>query len=152
MNFKLAFIGFGVVAQGLIEILIEKKELFKKKYDFSCSVVAISDVNKGSIYDEKGLDIKKIMKLVKEGKNLNKYPSGIKNLDSLSTIKNTNADTIVEVTYTNVKTGEPALTHIKTAFECNKNVISTNKGPVIKESLNLTVLTVTVRKVMGMVQ
>ena len=79
MNFKLAFIGFGVVAQGLIEILIEKQKLLEKKYNFSCSVVAISDINKGTVYDEKGLDIKKIMKLVKDGKNLNEYPSGIKN-------------------------------------------------------------------------
>lgn len=30
MHFKLAFIGFGVVGQGLIEILIEKKIYLKK--------------------------------------------------------------------------------------------------------------------------
>lgn len=137
MHFKLAFIGFGVVAQGLVEILLEKRKLLKEKYNFTYSVVAISDINKGSIYDENGLDLQKILKFVLNGKKFNEYPSGIKNLDSISTIKNTNADTIIEVTYTNVKTGEPALTHIKTSFECNKNVISTNKGPVIKESLNL---------------
>jgi homoserine dehydrogenase len=137
MPFKFAFIGFGVVAQGLIEILIEKKTFLKEKYDFDYQVVAISDINKGSVYDENGLNLKKILKLIDQGKKLDEYPSGIKNLDSISTIKNTNADTIIEVTYTNVKTGEPALTHIKTAFDCGKNVISTNKGPVIKESLNL---------------
>ena len=32
MQFKLAFIGFGVVAQGLIEILIEKQKLLEEKY------------------------------------------------------------------------------------------------------------------------
>jgi homoserine dehydrogenase len=31
-----------------------------------------------------------------------------------------------------VKTGEPALTHIKAALELGKHVVSTNKGPVIK--------------------
>ena len=137
MLFKLAFIGCGIVAQGLFEILIEKKNFLKEKYDFDCKVVAISDINKGSVYDENGLDLENILKLINQGKKLDEYPSGIKNLDSISTIKKTNADTIIEVTYTDVKTGEPALTHIKTAFECGKNVISTNKGPVIKESLNL---------------
>lgn len=81
--------------------------------------------------------MEKILNLIKQGKKLNEYPSGVKDMDSISTIKDSNADTIIEVTYTDVKTGEPALTHIKTAFECNKNVVSTNKGPVIKESLNL---------------
>jgi homoserine dehydrogenase len=137
MSFKLAFIGCGIVAQGLLEILIEKKNLLKEKYGFDYKVVAISDINKGSVYDENGLDLENILKLIGEDKKLDEYPSGIKNLDSISTIKKTNADTIIEVTYTDVKTGEPALTHIKTAFECGKNVISTNKGPVIKESLNL---------------
>jgi len=137
LHFKLAFIGFGTVAQGLTEILLEKKELLTKKYDFSWTVVAISDIMKGSIYDESGLDMNKIFKLLKSGKKLDEYPNGKKGMDSISTIKETNADTIIEVTFTDVKTGEPALTHIKTALKSGKNVISTNKGPVVKEVINL---------------
>jgi homoserine dehydrogenase len=133
MNFKLAFIGFGTVGQGLTEILLEKKDMLAKKYNFHWSIVAISDIMKGSIYDEKGLDMKTILELVKKGKKLDEYPEGIKGLNSIDTIKKTNADTIIEVTYTDVKTGEPALTHIKTALNAGKNVVSTNKGPVVKE-------------------
>ena len=70
MNFKLAFIGFGVVGQGLVEILLEKKELLEEKYDFQYTVVAISDIMKGSVYDENGIDMKKIQDLVKDGKKL----------------------------------------------------------------------------------
>ena len=140
MNFKLAFIGFGTVGQGLTEILLEKKENLAKKYNFHWSVVAISDIIKGSIYDEKGLDIKTVLELVKKGKKLDEYPKGIKGLNSIDTIKKTNADTIIEVTYTDVKTGEPAITHIKTALNAGKSVVSTNKGPVIKEANNLLAL------------
>ena len=43
MLFKLAFIGFGTVGQGLAEILIEKKDLLSKKFDFHWNVVAITD-------------------------------------------------------------------------------------------------------------
>jgi len=137
MHFKLAFIGFGTVGQGLTEILLEKKEMLSKKFDFDWTIVAISDIIKGSVYDENGLDAKKILNLVKSGKKLDDYPSGIKGMDSIETIKKTNANTIVEVTFTDVKTGEPALTHIKTALNAKKNVVSTNKGPVVKEALDL---------------
>ena len=41
MEFKLAFIGFGTVGQGLAEILIEKKQMLAEKYDFHYCVVAI---------------------------------------------------------------------------------------------------------------
>lgn len=137
MEFKLGFIGFGTVGQGLTEILLEKKDMLAEKFDFHYSVVAVSDIMKGSVYDQNGLDMKKILDLVKNGEKLDKYPNGVKGMDALETIKNTNANTIVEVTYTNVKTGEPALTHIKTALQRGKHVVSTNKGPVVKQSLDL---------------
>jgi len=137
MHFKLAFIGYGTVGQGLTEILLEKKEMLSKKYNFEWTVVAISDLMKGSVYNENGLDMAKILNLVKDGKKLDEYPTGINGLDSIKTIKETNADTIVEVTFTDVKTGEPALTHIKAAFDAGKNVVSTNKGPVVKQSVDL---------------
>jgi homoserine dehydrogenase len=137
MEFKIAFVGFGVVGQGLTELLLEKKELLKRKYDFNYKIVAITDLHKGAIYDENGLDMKKIMDLVKNNKKLDEYPNGKKGMDSIATIQQTNANTIVEVTYTDVKTGEPALTHIKTALKEGKHVVSTNKGPVVKESNEL---------------
>jgi homoserine dehydrogenase len=137
MHFKLAFIGFGTVGQGLSEILLEKKEMLEKKYDFTWTVVAISDIMKGSVYDKNGLDMKKILDLVKKGKKLDEYPTGLKDWDSLKTINDSNADTIVEVTFTDVKTGKPAITHIKAALNAGKNVVSTNKGPVVKQAVSL---------------
>ena len=137
MQFKLAFIGFGVVGQGLTEILLEKKDMLAEKYNFHWTVVAVSDIMKGSVYDKNGLDMKKILGLVKNGKKLDEYPTGRKGMDALTTIKEANADTIIEVTFTDVKTGEPALTHIKAALNAGKNVVSTNKGPVVKQSVEL---------------
>jgi homoserine dehydrogenase len=137
MDFKLAFIGFGTVGQGLSEILLEKKEMLAQKYNFNFKVVAISDIIKGSIYNKNGLDLRKILEIIGKGKQLDEYPDGEKGLDSIATINDTNANTIVEITYTDVKTGEPALTHIKTALQTGKNVISSNKGPVVKQSSEL---------------
>ena len=58
------------------------------------------------------------------------YPEGIKGWDSLKTITETNANLIVEVSWKDINTGEPAITHIKTAIVCHKHVIMTNKGPI----------------------
>lgn len=137
MQFKIAFIGFGTVGQGLTEILLEKKDMLGEKYDFHFKIVAISDIMKGAVYDEDGLDMEKILELVKKGKKLDEYPTGVKEMDSMATIQETNADTIIEVTFTDVKTGEPALTHIKAALNAGKNVVSTNKGPVVKQVMEL---------------
>ncbi|RNF39063.1 homoserine dehydrogenase [Planococcus salinus] len=133
MVHKLAFIGFGVVGQGLAEILRDKKEALKKGEEFEAEVVAISDLMKGSIYHPNGLDIDTALNVLKETGNLENYPHTpglVTGWDSLTTIRKTNADTIIEVSFTDVKTGQPAIDHCKTAFETGKNVVMTNKGPV----------------------
>ncbi|GLB61475.1 homoserine dehydrogenase [Cytobacillus sp. NCCP-133] len=133
MAHKLAFIGFGVVGQGLAEILRDKKEALKQNEGFEAEIVAISDLMKGSIYHPGGLDIGTVLHVLQETGNLENYPETpglIKGWDSLRTIKDTNADTVIEVSYTDVKTGQPAIDHCKAAFEKGKNVVMTNKGPV----------------------
>ena len=137
MKWKIAFIGFGTVGQGFAEILLEKKEILKERYNIDYSIVAISDMIKGSVYDKNGLNMEKILDIIKSGGKLDAYPSGVKGMDALETIRKTDSNLIVEVTYTNVKTGEPALTHVRTALEEGKNVISTNKGPPVKAIKNL---------------
>jgi homoserine dehydrogenase len=130
MHYKVAFIGFGTVGQGLAELLQEKASLLKQKYNLECSVVAISDIQKGSVFQEEGLDLNKILPLAKEGKSLESYSAGQKGWDSLKTIAESNADIIVEATYSNFDTGEPALSHFRKALELGKSVITTNKGPI----------------------
>ncbi|WP_216829060.1 homoserine dehydrogenase [Alkalihalobacterium elongatum] len=130
---KLALLGFGTVGQGLAEILLAKQDLLKAETGWEGKIVAISDVMKGSIYDPDGLDIEKALQIVKKTGTLDDYPDNerlIRDLDSFETIEQTNADTIVEVTFTDVKTGQPAIEHCKTAFASGKHVVMSNKGPV----------------------
>ena len=130
MKTKIALIGFGTVGQGLCEILLSKEDYLKSEYGFEASIVAISDVMKGAIYSKDGLDIQQCLDLVKSGKNLEEYNKNCeKGLDSMRTISETNADIICELAYTDVNTGEPAITHCKTAFDNKKHVVTSNKGP-----------------------
>ncbi|MHA2363652.1 MAG: homoserine dehydrogenase [Candidatus Hodarchaeales archaeon] len=141
MHFKLAFIGFGVVGQGLAEILVETKTELKTKYNFEFSVVAISDKLKGSVYHPDGINLEELLDLVKKtGKIVDYQKAQSTGWDSLQTIKESNANIIIEVSWTDIQTGEPALTHVKTALTSGKHVVMTNKGPValaVKELLDL---------------
>ncbi|WP_018922330.1 homoserine dehydrogenase [Salsuginibacillus kocurii] len=133
MAHKLAFIGFGGVGQGLVDILLDRSDWLRDKFGTEFQVVSITDLYKGSIHHNDGLDIQQARKLVKETGSLNDYPESeglVKGWDSLTTIQNTNADTIIEITYTDVFTGQPAIKHCEEAFKNKKNVVVTNKGPV----------------------
>ncbi|WP_455140816.1 homoserine dehydrogenase [Candidatus Hodarchaeum mangrovi] len=127
---RICFIGWGVVGQGLTEILLEQKSELKNRYGFQFKVVAIADKVKGSVYDENGLDLAKLLKIVKETGKINDYPEGIKGWDSIKTITESNANLVVEASWTDINTGEPAISHVKAAIKCYKHVVMTNKGPI----------------------
>ncbi|MCP3030927.1 homoserine dehydrogenase [Halobacillus sp. A1] len=133
MTTNIAFIGFGGVGQALAEILLEREQSLQKQYGLDTKIVAVADMKKGSVYHPDGLDVKELIACVREKGSLEAYDGGAsitKGLSSIDTIIQSNADVIVEVTFTDVKTGEPAITHCRTAFEHGKSVVTTNKGPV----------------------
>lgn len=133
MAHKLALIGFGTVGQGLAEILRDKEPFLRESLGFEAQIVAVSDLLKGSLYQPAGLDIAKLLEVVQATGRLADYPDapGLeRGWDSFKTIRETNADTIVEVSYTDIKTGQPAIDHCRAAFASGKNVVMSNKGPV----------------------
>jgi len=143
MAHKLAFIGFGTVGQGLAEILRDKGDTLRRGIGFDAQVVAVSDLMKGSLYHSAGLDVAKLLEVVQETGNLDDYPDSPelqRGRDSFQTICESNADTIVEVSFTDIETGQPAIDHCRAAFECGKNVVMSNKGPVALAYKELSVL------------
>ena len=130
MKHKLALLGFGTVGQGLCEILLSKRERLKTEYGFEWEVVAVSDMLKGSVYSPKGLDVAMLLSLAEAGKSMEDYDGAAeKGWDALKTARDSNADIVCEMTYTDVKTGQPATDHCRAAFETGKHVVTSNKGP-----------------------
>ena len=132
MTSKLALIGFGTVGQGLAEILRDKGDELRAQYGFQAKVVAISDAMKGAVYHPDGLDIHALLTTAQETGSLSGYPDTpglVRGWDSLTTIRDSNADTIVEVAWTDLHTGQPAISHMRAAFEAGKHVVTSNKGP-----------------------
>ncbi|SFK59027.1 homoserine dehydrogenase [Halobacillus dabanensis] len=133
MSVKVALIGFGGVGQAFAEIIQDKQQELLRVHDLEVEIVAVSDVMKGAVYRREGLDIPHLLQCVKQLGSVEAYSKHkdiVKGWSSLETIVQSEADVIIEVTYTDVKTGEPALTHCHKAFETGKSVITTNKGPV----------------------
>jgi homoserine dehydrogenase len=135
--YNLAFIGFGVVGQGLLEILVNKRDWLKDQYGFEWNLVAISDIIKGSKYDPEGLNAKKCLEEVNSKGIIKDIEASHSDWDALKTIKESNADIIIEVSYTDIKTGQPGLSHVEAAIANEKHVAMTNKGPMVVASSEL---------------
>ena len=126
MRHKLAILGFGTVGQGICEILSDKEGYLKNKYDFEFDIVAVSDLHFGNMYNPQGLDINE---LLEKGSQKTPFSSDLKEWDNLAMIKESNATTILELTYTDLETGGPAMAHCRTALGAGKNIVTSNKGP-----------------------
>ncbi|OGD26868.1 MAG: homoserine dehydrogenase [Candidatus Aminicenantes bacterium RBG_13_63_10] len=133
MEYKIGLIGCGTVGQGLLEILQSKKAHLKDAHDFEAKVVAINDKIKGSLLVPEGLDLGRVLKVLEAGKNLDAYlegrPNPAQKMEPLEMIEQSGADIIAEMTYTDIKTGEPATSFIKKALRLGKHVVTSNKGP-----------------------
>lgn len=134
---RLLFIGFGTVGQGLAELLSVKKNLLSEKYGLDFQVVGISDKIKGSLYSPDGIDIRQALDKVGEGGSLSDLTGISFEGEALEMIRQAEADVMLEATYTDIKTGEPATSHIRSALERGMHVVTTNKGPVALHFKNL---------------
>ncbi len=130
---RIVLIGFGTVGQGLVEILLTRASELSTRFGVRFVIVAVSDLLKGSVYAPDGLDGQRLLQLARTGRPLSDYPPGkdvVTGWDSMHTIRHARADTVVEVSWTDVKTGQPAIDHCLAAFASGKHAVLTNKGPV----------------------
>jgi homoserine dehydrogenase len=129
VEYNLALIGFGNVGQGLAEILSKKALLLREKFDADIRIVAICDLYKGSIADPDGFDPQALLDHINEKGDLKEFPAPDKGWDARETIEMSSANVLVELSFTDLKTGEPALSHMIQALTSGMNVATTNKGP-----------------------
>jgi homoserine dehydrogenase len=126
----LAFIGFGNVAQGLTQIILEQGEQIAKERGLHLIITAIADPLKGNAFDPNGLSPAALLEAVRTSGSLKSLPGSHPDWDAIEMIRSSPADVVVEMSYTDLKTGEPSATYITEALERKKHVITTNKGPI----------------------
>ncbi len=129
-TYRLAFIGFGNVGQGLAQVLRDHRSDLAQSFSVNFEIVAVSDKFLGSIYDPAGLDPTALLDAIAGDGHLETLSAPQKGWDALQTIQHSDADVVVEMSYTNLETGEPAAGHVRAALEAGKHVAMTNKGPM----------------------
>lgn len=126
---KILMVGFGVVGQGLAELLLERQEQLASEYGLHWQVVGIVDSVKGTCLDPRGVDVRAALAAVQEGRSLSSLPGGCE-IDALAAIREAPAQVLCEATWTDITTGEPATSHLRAALERGLHVVTTNKGPL----------------------
>lgn len=126
MKQKLALIGFGTVGKGLCEILRDKAQSLKNSYEFDYKIVAVADFAYGNVYNSNGLDVDLMLE---QANAKQKFTKDLSEWDTVSLIKECNADIVCELTYTDLQTGGPAIDHCKAALSTGKHIVTSNKGP-----------------------
>ncbi|MBU2559350.1 homoserine dehydrogenase [archaeon] len=125
---RVQLIGFGNIGQGLAHVLLKKGNSLKKKHGLDIKIVSISDIT-GTVANDKGVDLKRALDVMGKTGKLIKYP-GAKKMSGLEAIEKIDADVVIEATVSNVKTGEPGLSHMLAAMKQKKHVVTSNKGPL----------------------
>jgi homoserine dehydrogenase len=118
--------GFGIVGQGVAEVVQQKGEMLSQAFGQRLRIVGVFD-SSSSETSRKGLDPSTLIKhKLSEGKVGKKRFDG----DARRILESIDYDTLIEVTPTNIRSGEPGVTNILTALKAGKNVITSNKGPL----------------------
>ena len=109
---RLALIGFGHVGRALATLLLAER----RRLPFE--VTAIATRGHGTTIDSAGLDLEHALSA---GRAASDRPWRIEDLP---------ADVIVELTSLEVRTGEPALSYLRSALRSGRHVVTSNKGPI----------------------
>ena len=124
---KIGMIGFGNVGHGLIRALSEKKDFFRKEYGLEFLITALTDIRYGTICDPDGLPLEELAES-KDFSGVN--PALFRDWNTIQMIRNSDSNVIIELSFTDLKTGEPAVLHCEEALLSGKHVITSNKGPI----------------------
>ncbi len=125
----LSIIGFGVVGQGLAELLDAKKDLLSQQFGLTVALVSVANARHGFIYREDGLDIPTLLELAATRQPLTLHPDIQRWDNALEGLKATGADVLAEATGTNLRDAEPGMSHIRAALSKRIHVVTANKGP-----------------------
>ncbi|RPI85687.1 MAG: homoserine dehydrogenase [Nitrosopumilales archaeon] len=129
---RLVLLGFGVVGQSFVKLLLSHSTDLYNDYGIKPQVVACAD-NGGIITCDQGLDLDRLLNVKKKKKSVIHYGAKGNRSEILDVIENIDAEVVIELTPTNIVDGEPGKTHIISAMKSGKNVITVNKGPLALE-------------------
>ncbi len=127
--YRLALIGFGSAGQGLAQILRSHGDVLERRYGVALRIVAVCTRSRGCAYDPDGLELAALLEAIERDGHLRGLP-GARGWAPLDAIEQAGADVLVELTPTDLASGEPATGHIRAALAKGMHAITANKGPI----------------------
>jgi homoserine dehydrogenase len=122
-------VGLGNVGQALLQIIRDDADFLEKRFSVRFKVVAVNDMRLGSLYDPDGLPLQALLDGAKAG-DLASVQAAQHGWSVETMLEQADADTLVEASFTDLQTGEPATTYVRKALTLGKHVVTTNKGPI----------------------
>ena len=130
MHFDLALLGFGNVARALAELLLRKEATLRDEYDLTFRVTGIATRSRGLAINPAGLDLSDALRIYGLGEPLDRMHRGEPLSDTLDFVRQVPADLVMEATWLNPQTGQPATDYVRAALSAGRLVVTANKGPI----------------------
>lgn len=128
---RVAIVGLGNVGRRFLELMQLKRETLRTRFGVEFVVVGVCD-STGGTTDAAGLDVDKILELKRAKQGLSAYFADVRaGMLPCEWVQSTTADVLVELTPTDLKTGEPGLSTIRDALARRIPVVTANKGPLV---------------------
>jgi len=135
MKVSTLLVGFGNIGQNLARVLLRDSEYLRRTFDLEILVVgAVETDSRGefhSAFSPDGLDLNTLLKTRSETKVISSYPSAGGHFTSEHMIRESGAQLMLESTPTNLQSGQPGLSHLKSAIEAGMSIVTSNKGPLL---------------------
>ncbi|MDH7511556.1 MAG: homoserine dehydrogenase [Clostridiales bacterium] len=124
---NLVLMGFGNVGKAFVKLLEEKTDHLRESHGLSLFLRAIFK-STGGLFPCAGFKLKDI--LDDPGADLRVHAFWKQNLSLESIVREVEPGVLVDCTPSNLKTGEPGLTHARLALDSGWHVVTANKGPL----------------------
>ena len=131
MRIAILLVGFGHVGRRFVHLLHELKP-FLDASGVEAVVVGIATRNHGAVFEDTGLDAVRIAQRVAGGDVVapaSTSPTAHSLIEQLGSLS-AEVRVLIETTTLEVQSGEPAISHVRSALSAGAHVISANKGPV----------------------
>ena len=131
-SYNLGIIGLGNVGSALIRLLQRKRQELADRYGIGWHITGVASRRLGWLTNHEGFDPEKLI--------VGDFAGAQSVGHVASWVHAAKPDVVFEASSLNADTGEPAITHIRTALEYNAHAVSANKGPVVHAYRDLTEL------------
>ena len=147
-TYRLLLVGFGAAGQGLAQILRYHGEWLRERYCVDLQIVAVCTRNRGTLFADEGLDPAGLLDAIAQTGHLLGLP-GQREWRPEDAIEHAGADVLVELSPTDLNTGEPATSYIRRALASGMHAITANKGPIALHFAELRMLAAEARLYLG---